>query len=276
VSTVRFRPAAPAFAPASETKPTPGKGPPLLHAAPAAIVNLILFDPHEISRPLPRRDHRARHLLDVLRRREGGTFDAGLVDGPRGKGRLEKIAPLALTLSFTWGESPPPLDPIILLVGLPRPQTARKILQESTALGVSAVHFFGAEKSGPGYASSTLWSSGEWLRHLRAGAEQAFCTRLPEVTHGLTLGPALEKTSPAAVRLALDNYEAPTPLNKCQLGVGAPVLLALGPERGWSAAERDFLRAHNFSLTHLGPRVLRMETAVVAAVALIKAQLGLF
>jgi len=239
-------------------------------------VNLILFDPHEVSAPLPRRDPRAQHLLEVLDRREGGTFDAGLINGPRGKGQIEKITPLALTLSFAWGEPPPPLDPIILLIGLPRPQTARKILQESTALGVNALHFFAAEKTGPGYVSSTLWTSGEWRRHLLAGAEQAFCTRLPEVTHGLTLDAALEKTAAAATRLALDNYEAPAPLHKHPLAAGASVLLALGPERGWSAAERDFLRAHNFSLVHLGQRVLRAETAAVAAVTLIKAQLGLF
>jgi RsmE family RNA methyltransferase len=56
----------------------------------------------------------------------------------------------------------------------------------------------------------------------------------------------------------------------------APVVLAFGSERGWSAAERDFLRTKNFFLVHLGSRVLRTETAVVTAVALVKARLGLF
>lgn len=239
-------------------------------------LNLILFEPHEIAAPLPRGDPRARHLLNVLRRHEGDLFDAGLVNGPRGKGRLEKIALETLTLSFTWGEPPPPFDPITLLIGLPRPQTARKILPEATALGVSALHFFVAEKTEPGYARSTLWTGGEWRRHLIAGAEQAFGTRLPEVTHGLTLAAAFEKTPPAATRLALDNYEAPAPLGQAQPLADAPIVLALGPERGWSAAERDFLRAKNFSLVHLGSRVLRTETAVVAAVAIVKARLGSF
>jgi RsmE family RNA methyltransferase len=243
---------------------------------PALTLNLILFEPHEIAAPLRRADPRARHLLDVLCRREGDVFDAGLINGPRGKGRLEKIAPGALTLSFAWGEPPAPLDPIMLLIGLPRPQTARKILQEATALGVGALHFFTAEKTEAGYARSALWTGGEWRRHLVAGAEQAFCTRLPGVTHGLALAAALDNTPPAATRLALDNYEAPAPLGQGRPLAGAAVVLALGPERGWSAAERDFLRAKNFALVHLGARVLRTETAVVAAVALVKARLGLF
>ena len=236
-------------------------------------MNLILFDPAELATPLRRSDPRARHLLEVLRRAAGDTFDAGLVNGPRGKGTLVQIGPEALTLAFTWGAAPPPPDPITLLVGLPRPQTARDILREGTALGVAALHFFAAEKSEPGYARSTLWSAGEWRRLLLAGAEQAFDTRLPEVTHGRPLGEILAALSPAGARLARDNYESPQALSAVR--ATPPVVLAFGPESGWSAAERVQLRAAGFILVHLGARVLRTETAVIAATAVIRAQLGL-
>jgi 16S rRNA (uracil1498-N3)-methyltransferase len=236
-------------------------------------VNLILFDPAELAAPLPRSDPRAAHLLGVLRRRAGDTFDAGLVNGPRGKGTLVRVGAEALTLEFAWGAAPPPADPITLLLGLPRPQTARDILREATSLGVSALHFFAADRSEPGYARSTLWSAGEWRRLLLAGAEQAFDTRLPEVSHGRTLGEVLATLPPAATRLALDNYESPQALSAAR--AAPPVVLAFGPERGWSAAERDRLRAAGCTFVHLGPRVLRTETAVIAATAVIRAQLGL-
>jgi len=246
-------------------------------------VNLILFEPAETERPLPRSDPRAAHVLDVLRRREGDTFDAGLVDGPRGKATVFAIGAEALTLSFAWGPPPPPLDPITLIVGLPRPQTARKILQEATTLGVAAMHFVATEKSEASYAHSTLWSSGEWRRHVIAGAEQAFDTRLPQINWNRSLAEVVAALPPAATRLALDHYEAAAPLPGCHLiddnRAGAPpadTVLAFGPERGWSARDRTLLRANGFSLVHLGTRVLRTETAVVAAVALVKARLGLF
>ena len=248
-----------------------------------SLVNIILFELTEIGRPLPRSDPRAAHLLDVLRRREGDTFDAGLVDGPRGKGTLVAIGTEALTLSFVWGAPPPPLDPITLIVGLPRPQTARKILQEATALGVAAMHFVTTEKSEASYAHSTLWRTDEWRRHLIAGAEQAFDTRLPEVTWSRSLAEVVAALPPTTTRLALDHYEAASPLSECHLitdntaGASPPnVVLAFGPERGWSDRDRAFVRANGFTLTHLGTRVLRTETAVVAAVALVKARLGLF
>jgi hypothetical protein len=129
-------------------------------------LNLVLFNSSEVLTPLPRSDPRAIHLIDVLRRGVGDDFDAGLINGPRGKGTLRGITSNSLTLTFAWTERPPALDPLVLLVGLPRPQTARKILQEATALGVRAMHFFQSARGEASYGQSTLWSSGEWHRHL--------------------------------------------------------------------------------------------------------------
>lgn len=238
-------------------------------------MNLLLFEPAEAAAPLPRRDPRAVHLLDVLRRREGDTFDAGLVDGPRGKGTLVAVGAEALTLAFAWGPPPPPPDPITLLAGLPRPQTARDILRDATTLGVAAIHFVATEKGDPGYAQSSLWHAGEWRRHVRLGAEQAFDTRLPEVTHGRALADVLAALPAGATRLALDNYESPAPLGGLAISAGAPVVVAVGSERGWSAGERERLRAGGFVFVHLGSRVLRTETACLAALTLVRAKLGL-
>ena len=244
-------------------------------------MNLILFEPDEIGHPLPRGDARAGHLLRVLRRSEGDTFDAGLINGPRGKGTLTAIGPDALTLAFAWDAAPPPLDPITLIIGLPRPQTARDILRDATSLGVAAMHFVTTDKGEPGYGRSTLWTGNEWRRHLISGAEQAFDTRLPEVTHGRSLLEIIGGLPDRAIRVALDHYEASEALARCRLpddtaGASRPELvLAFGPERGWSNAERAALRGSGFVLAHLGSRVLRTETAVVVAVALVKAMRGL-
>ncbi len=249
-------------------------------------MNLVLFEPAEIAAPLPRSDSRAQHILDVLRRREGDTFDVGLVNGPRGKATLAAIGNDHLSLTFSWSEPPPLPPPLTLLIGLPRPQTARKILHEATSLGVNALHFAATERAEPSYADSTLWTSGEWRRHLLAGAAQAFCTRIPEISSGRKLAELIASLPPDAIRVALDNYEARSPLatainpphtansplspaeNK------TPVVLALGSERGWTGNERDLLRAKGFTLAHLGPRVLRTETACVAAIAIVKSTLG--
>ena len=48
--------------------------------------------------------------------------------------------------------------------------------------------------------------------------------------------------------------------------------LAIGPERGWSKAERDQLRKHDFTLLSMGSRVLRQDTAVVASLSQVVGQ----
>jgi RsmE family RNA methyltransferase len=83
--------------------------------------------------------------------------------------------------------------------------------------------------------------------------------------------------------VALDNYESPASLAitlklfttaKIASPSAPAVVLALGSERGWVGAERDMLRANGFALAHLGSRVLRTETACIAAIAIVKSTLG--
>ncbi len=237
-------------------------------------MNLILFDGSEFDRPLPFDDPRAVHIRKVLRRDEGDTFDGGIINGPRGKVRLEALTDDGLQLVFQPTTPIPDPEPITLMIGLLRPQTARKILQEATALGVGSIHFHLTARGDSGYARSTLWSTGEVRRHLIAGTEQAFSTRLPEITHGRSLASVITDLPGEPVRIALDNYESTSRL------IDAPVVtesavLAVGSERGWTGAERDLLRRAGFHLADLGSRVLRSETAAVAGLAILRARLGL-
>jgi 16S rRNA (uracil1498-N3)-methyltransferase len=236
-------------------------------------MNLILFETGEVGSPLSRMDPRAVHIVEILRRKEGDLFDAGIVNAARGKGTVTAIGPEALSFRFAALADPSDADPIHLVVALPRPQTARKILNEATSIGVSSIRFFQSEKGEPSYATSSLWKTPEWRRHLLEGAAQAFDTRLPDVMHYPGLQALIAALPEGGARIALDNYEAARRIAPDK--AARPLSLAFGPERGWSPAERDILRSHGFELAHLGERVLRTETAVVAALSIAKAHPGL-
>ena len=239
-------------------------------------LNIILFHPTEVEHPLSRKDLRAVHILDVLRLQPGQIFDAGLIDGARGKGTLAAVNEASLTLFFVWGNSPPPLYPIHLLIGLPRPQTSRDILRDVTTLGVASINFIRSERGEASYSNSNLWKSDEWKNCVINGTAQAFCTRLPIIIRDQTLAEALAGLPSGAARVALDNYEASCSLTAFSPTVFQPVVIALGSERGWSPSERRLFRDAGFCFAHLGPRVLRTETACIAAVTLIRSKLGLF
>lgn len=198
--------------------------------------------------------------------RPGDRFYVGLRNGPLGRAAILADDADGMQLAIEWEGTVQPSQPVTVLAGLPRPQTARRILFESAVFGVQQLIFFQAEKGEPSYAQSKLWA-GEWERHLQSGAEQAFSTTIPEIQHHRSLSAAL-----AALPLnenhclALDVYEGSLRLADGAAGASS-LCLGLGPERGWSAAERDHLRQAGFQLASLGERVLRTESALVAGLA---------
>lgn len=240
------------------------------------ILNIILFHTGEPCDRLPADDVRAVHIRQVLRMKPGDELYLGIVNGPRGKARICRDDPESgMRFEIDWEGPPPPSPAVHLLLGLPRPQTARRILREVTSMGAAAIHWFSADKGEPGYSESKLWQSGEWQRHVLAGAEQSFVTRLPEITHHTDLAALLESglTGNCAMRAALDPYEAHGLFAHQLPPPKSGIWLALGAERGWSARERDLLRDNGFTLYSLGERILRMDTAVIAALALATAAL---
>ena len=235
-------------------------------------MNLFLLEQADEHVEWSREDPRTIHLKKVLKAKNGDRVDFGVVNGSRGKGSVGWMDSGAVHISLKWSTAhSSDMLPVSLLVGLSRPQTCRKIIEQAAALGVQELIFFHADKGESSYGESTLWQD-EWYRLLKKGAEQAFSCHLPscvKVDH-LDLALASVQSNPA-IRLALDIYEAPRSLSSVRLPKGQGVLLAIGPERGWSDKERKTLRGHGFDLCHLGKRILRVETAMVASVGYLSA-----
>ncbi|GAB5559484.1 MAG: 16S rRNA (uracil(1498)-N(3))-methyltransferase [Synoicihabitans sp.] len=236
-------------------------------------MNIVLFDETEVQVPLPRTDPRARHIVNVLRREVGDDFDAGLINGPRGKATLEKITDENLELGFSWEPPHPAPTGPRLAIGFPRPQTARDILRDATSLGVAELNFISTARSDPNYPASSLWTSGEWRRHLITGAAQAFDTHVPVVTRQQSLDALLEKWRTTGVHaLALDLYDTVGFLGNQLSGHDlADIGILIGPERGWDDADRQILTNYNVDRFDLGPRVQRTEIAVAVSLGIIRA-----
>ena len=238
-------------------------------------MNIVLFNEEELDRPLARDDARTLHVLNVIGCRQGDSFDVGLIDGPRGKARIEAATHRGLELDFHFSETVPRPYPVTMIIGLLRPPSARRILKDLTTQGADTLHFVATDKGEKSYLKSRLWTDGEYERLLQEGAEQAFCTRLPEVVIHESLTTCIEQLGDATDRLALDNYEAAMPLGTFQASQERCVL-AIGSERGWSAAERNLLRKNSFELVNLGDRVLKTETACIAGLTLILHKMSIF
>lgn len=244
-------------------------------------MNILYLDRSEVGVPLGRGDRRYVHITKVLRKRAGDTVAAGCSDGSLGEARIESLGPDSLVLSYEGRAEAPPLRPVRILMGFPRPIQAGRILKDLTSLGVSELWFALSELGEKSYAESTFFRGKEYGSHLIEGAEQAGNPRLPEIRSFWSLKRACDEldiaeasgASAAGARFMF-HPDAALPKIADLPAIAPPVTIAIGSERGWSTGELDFLRERGFSACFLGDRILKTETAAVAAAVLVLSRLG--
>jgi 16S rRNA (uracil1498-N3)-methyltransferase len=216
----------------------------------------------------------ASHVTRVLRLRAGdaltlfngrggeyaGSIDrshAGEVTVAVGEQRaLERESPLALTLAQ----------------GVSRGNRMDLVVQKATELGVSCIAPLLTERSvvrlDPQQAARKV---AHWRGIAIAACEQSGRNRVPQVATPLALqefvsganaGARLLLSPGAALRL--DDIQPPV----------TEVAVLIGPEGGLSESEEELARAAGFMPVRLGPRVLRTETAAIAALALLQRNFG--
>ena len=89
---------------------------------------------------MARSDKRSVHLTEVLKAGKG-SVPVAVENGPKGKGTVEYLDEHEIVISCKWHETnDSDFLPISLIVGLSRPQTCRKILEQATTLGVRCLH----------------------------------------------------------------------------------------------------------------------------------------
>ncbi len=243
-----------------------------------APVNMLFLEPSEIGIPLPRSDARVRHVIKVLGKGPGDEIIAGTPDGLTGTALIEAVDDKSMTFSFhTTGEAPD-LYPVTLILGFPRPIQANRILKDLASLGVGRIILSGTELGEKSYFQSDFFRNREFRAALVEGAMQSSNPRLPVVDTAWTLARAIGALGTTGPRFAFDPYRSKTAfgsIGPIDAKPETPLVLAIGSERGWTPAELDVLEASGFSMTTLGARILKTETASLATVSIALAAMRL-
>ncbi|MBN1648494.1 MAG: RNA methyltransferase [Spirochaetales bacterium] len=233
-------------------------------------MNIVLFEKEELTAMIPASDYRCRHIREVLKLSEGDLFRAGIIGGMKGKARLLRLNSAGMELSFEAETNGMYSIPVELLIGHPRPPAVKRILKDATSAGVRSITFFIAGNSEKSYLKSSLWGDGEYRKALREGAEQGGHCFLPDVQVCSSLDWFFRKNNPDCERKIAFEFSANRvfPLDALE---GRSFLLAVGPERGWTALELEMLSAGGFQFSGLGDTILRTETACTSALAIVSA-----
>jgi 16S rRNA (uracil1498-N3)-methyltransferase len=215
-----------------------------------------------------------RHLFRA--RRIGVGERLRVVDG-EGRARWGEVIQVGRTAALVeLAEPAAPNEPRLhleVLVATLRPEPASWLVEKATELGAAAIRFLNTERGPRSFGAGTA----ERLRRVAVAAvEQCHRARCPEVTGPHPFAEVTTLTSAADHRWLLDPAATSIPPASPLSPHESPKeSLLVGPEGGWSPTELETLDAEGWKRISLGPRILRIETAVVAGAALLLLRNGL-
>lgn len=233
-------------------------------------MNSLIVFPDELiaSETLMLRGARAREFLREYGPKELAPLKFAVWGGDRGIARVLSRDPQQVELRVERREPSIPLQPIDLIVGLSRPQTVKKVIQAAVTFGVRSLHFVHSELGEKSYLTSHALIDEEIQREVVKGLEQIWSGMYPSVrTHrsfryfcehrlptlGTEGGSGKFIAHPGGVPLTMRD----------DAGIEAACVVAVGCERGWCDEEVARFVAAGFQRVDLGPRVMRVELAVV-------------
>jgi len=209
----------------------------------------------------------AEHLAQVLRARVGQEFDVATAAGVF-RGRVVKVADQRV--EFELGE---PLRTaaahgITLALAIFKFDRMEWAIEKCTELGVSAIVPLIASRSEKHLVAAAGKRRERWQRIARQASEQSRRDTLPEIMPPMKLKEAA--ALPGEMRLVLAEAEAEVMLAEA-LGDRPPasIVLAVGPEGGWTGKELQCLRSSGWIAASLGETILRAETAAIAGIAIV-------
>lgn len=212
----------------------------------------------------------AAHVLRVLRLRRGDALVVFDGSGAEFEAAIEGIAHEEVIVRIGAARLLATESPlaITLLQGVCRGPRMDIVIQKATELGVARIEPVLAARSvvriGDEHAAR---KQEHWQRVAIAAAEQSGRGRIPVVGAPQPLEQGVVAADPAGTRLMLDPAGGAlgsiTPLR-------APLALLVGPEGGLTGDEQRLATAHGFMAVRLGPRILRTETAPLAALAVLQ------
>ncbi len=241
-------------------------------------MNIVLFSQND-NFFFPAEDNRARHILTILKKQKGDTFEAGIENGQAGEAKITDINEKGIFFDFYPLSNGKPLFPIELIVGFVRPIQLKRLFRDVATLGVRKLHLVGTELGEKSYMSSKIVERGTAYSALKEGSIQAKSTHVTELMIHNSLKECLNniKGSSKDVFTCLDNIAPQKSLFSHlqeKKEIQQTIYAAIGSERGWSENERKLFSEKNFTLCSMGQRVLRTETATTVALSIILQSMG--
>lgn len=216
----------------------------------------------------------AAHLSRVLRAQPGQIYDV-VANGFLHRASVTSLTPDAVHFTLHEELESDTALPLHLLLAIFKFDHLEWGIEKATELGVARITPILARRTEKHLAQAALKRAERWRRIALEASKQSRRTSIPEIADPTPLKPALLATDPTPTRILLSEIEQSTPLQDALGQASSPeTALAIGPEGGWTPEELQLFIDHTWKPVTLGPRILRAETAAIAAIAIAGAHLG--
>lgn len=220
----------------------------------------------------------AHHISHVLRMQAGDKLTLIAPDEEVGVAVITGIEKdtVQLSLEKKITEAQEASVQITLAQGLPKSDKMDYIVQKTVELGVHKIIPMAAEHSVVKYdAAKKIERVKRWQKIASEAAKQCRRTTMPVVANIQSLSEIVEGVDEGTVLIMLYEGQVQKGLKETlQALKSSKYVLLVGPEGGFSKAEADLCTARKAQVVTMGPRILRTETAAVAAVAALMYECG--
>jgi len=235
---------------------------------------LFVAQPVIPNRPVVIEGESAHYLVRVLRLRPGDDvvlFDGGGSEFTATVSTMRKQRAELLPGDAVHRDVESPLA-IRLIQGVSRGERMDLVVQKATELGVHRISPVLTARSVVRLdAERSSRRQEHWARVAQGACEQCGRNRIPIVDEPRSLPDVLQDPSSAGLRLLLHPASGGRlPMTDAPSGID----VLIGPEGGLSDDERDLAVAAGYTPLRMGPRILRTETAALAAIAVLQARWG--
>jgi 16S rRNA (uracil1498-N3)-methyltransferase len=210
----------------------------------------------------------AAHLARVLRAQAGQEFDIA-ADGVVRRGRILSVSENRVEFQLGEEVESAPVVQVTLALAIIKFDRMEWAIEKCTELGVARIVPFVARRTDARLAAAAVKRVERWRRIAREASEQARRVAPPEIADPVKLRDVL--ALPGERRIVLSEVETSVSLPEVSRE-GSALVLAIGPEGGWTNEELQAFAEAGWKAAALGPTILRAETAAIAGIAVLIAQ----
>ncbi|RXH57029.1 RsmE family RNA methyltransferase [Granulicella sibirica] len=215
----------------------------------------------------------ANHLARVLRAQPGQIFDV-VAGGFLHRAEVTTVSPESVEFLMHEELEADAALPLRLYLAIFKFDHFEWAVEKATELGIASITPVLARRTEKHLAQAAMKRVERWRRIAHEASQQSRRTDIPEVTDPIALKLALEQEQ-SPTRILLSETEQATTLSSAlEAHPRVQTAIAIGPEGGWTPEEMTLFAQHTWQPVTLGPRILRAETAAIAAIAIASTHLG--